>query len=296
MTQENAQHIAATRSGVRAAPRLRRRKGLLGAILFYGVIGFFVINLVALVATVVIDSFAHSWFKTALPTAFTGEYYPQLSNDHDLGQVLVNTFAVALLTTLAALVVGFPAAYVMARQKFRFKALLMALYLLPLLTPPLVYGIPLATLLLRLRLGNQIIGLVLANLVPIAPFVILILTPFIEQVDVSLENASRMLGASRLRTFRRVVLPLVVPGVLTAGLLAIVRTIATFELSYLVSTTGSSQTLVVALYADATAAGFRAHQLINAMAVVYMATTMTMVIVALIFVKPTQFVVRLKNR
>jgi len=195
-----------------------------------------------------------------------------------------------------ALLIGFPAAYVLARKEFRLKGLLMAVLMLPMLIPSLVYGIPLATMLIRMGLGGSLIGVILANIVPTTPFVILILTPFIEQVDTALESASRMLGAGRFRTFRRVLLPLVLPGMLTAGILAVVRTIALFELTYLVATTGESQTLVTALYGDATGAGIRAHQLISAMAVVYMLTTMSLVIVALFFVKPTQFVVRLKAK
>jgi putative spermidine/putrescine transport system permease protein len=92
-----------------------------------------------------------------------------------------------------------------------------------------------------------------------------------------------------------VVLPLVVPGLLTAGVLAVVRTIAMFELTFLVAD-AHSQTLVVALYADAFAAGIRPNQAISAMAVSYMLTTMTLLVIALIFVKPTQFVVKLKNQ
>lgn len=267
-----------------------------GKLLFYVVIGFFVLNLIALVSTVVVDSFGKSWFKTFLPTAFVTHWYPDLGADHDMAQLLVNTFVVALSATGISLLVGFPAAYVLARKQFRFKGLLTALYLLPMMIPSLVYGIPLATLLIRVGLGGSLLGIILANVVPTAPFVILILTPFIEQVDVALESASRMLGAGRVMTFVRVLLPLVIPGVLTAGILALVRTIALFELTYLVATTGSSQTLVVALYGDATAAGIRAHQLISAMAVIYMLTTMSLVFVALIFVKPTQFVVRIKSQ
>lgn len=269
---------------------------ILGKILFYAAIGFFLINLIALVTTVVIDSFAQSWFKTVLPPAFTGQWYSGLSDDHNMGQLMENTFLVAVSTTLIALLIGFPAAYLLARKQFPFKGLLTILFLLPMLIPPLVYGIPMATVLLSLGLGGTIPGIILINLVPITPFVILILTPFIEQVDVSLESASRMLGANRLQTMQRVVLPLVIPGMLTAGVLAIVRTIAMFELTYLVATTGSSQTLVTSLYADFTGAGIRPHQATSAMAVIYMLTTMAFVVVALIFVKPTQFVVRVKGR
>lgn len=280
---------------VRRRP-FRLSAGLFGKILFYVAIAFFLVNLVALVSTVVIDSFAQSWFRTPLPPAFTGQWYPALVEDYDMARIEFNTVFVALSTTLIALLIGFPAAYILARKQFRFKSLLMGLYLLPMLVPPLVYGIPLATLLIRVGVGNSLIGIIVINLVPIVPFVILILTPFIEQVDTSLESASRMLGASRLRTFRRIVLPLVIPGLLTAGILAAVRTIGQFDLTYLVSTTASSQTLVVVMYGELAAAGIRAHQELNAMAVIYMMTTMALVTIALIWVKPTQFVVRIKNR
>ncbi len=268
---------------------------ILGKVLFYGAIGFFIVNLIAMVSTVVIDSFAQSWFKTLLPPSFTTHWYPDLAADHNMMQLLGNTFFVAIATTLIALLIGFPAAYLLARKQFRLKSVFYGLVLLPMLIPPLVYGIPLAAMLIRLGLGGSLVGIILANLVPITPFVIFILTPFIEQVDPSLESASRMLGVGRFETFRRVVLPLIIPGLLAAGVLALVRTFAAFELTYLVATTGSSQTMAVALYGDASGAGIRAHQLVNAMAVVYMLTTMSLVIVALIFVKPTQFVVSIKN-
>lgn len=91
------------------------------------------------------------------------------------------------------------------------------------------------------------------------------------------------------------VLPLVVPGILTAGVLAIVRTIAMFELTFLVAD-ASSSTLVVALFGEAFGAGIRPNQAIDALAVIYTATTMILMVVALTFVKPTQFVVRLRGR
>src|SRR5581483_3527441 len=250
----------ATSAKTYAAPAAATRprvslSGLTGKILFYGAIGLFIVNLIAMVSTVIIDSFAQSWFKTLLPPAFTTQWYSDLAQDHNMTQLLENTFFVAIATTLIALAIGFPAAYVLARKQFRLKGALYGLFLLPMLIPPLVYGIPLATLLIRLGLGGSLVGIVLINLIPITPFVIFILTPFIEQVDPAMEAASRMLGSGRFRTFRRIVLPLIVPGLLAAGVLALVRTFAAFELTYLVATTGSSQTLAVALYGDASGAG-----------------------------------------
>src|SRR5438045_1156775 len=76
----------------------------------------------------------------------------------------------------------------------------------------------------------------------------------------------------------------------TGGVVAIVRTIAMFELTFLVADANST-TLVVALFGDAFGAGIRPEQAIDAMAVIYTITTMSLLVVALIFVKPTQFVV-----
>jgi putative spermidine/putrescine transport system permease protein len=302
----------------RQARPATRRRNVLGAALFYGVVAFFVINLLGLVGTVVVDSLGDEWFNSWLPTGgYSGEWYQFISNVHDIRLLLINTLVVAIGTTLLGLVVGLPAAYVLARKQFRFKGALIGLYLVPMLLPPLAYGVPLATLLLK-YLGAWIrsldtalsswgvfsvlpvqgfidlIPLIVINLVPVLPFVILILTPFVEQVDTSLESASRMLGASQLQTFRRVLLPLILPGLLTAGILAVVRTVAMFELTYLVASTASQQVLITALYGDSSASGITPQQAIDALSVIYMLTTMSLLLVALLFVKPTQFVVRVK--
>jgi putative spermidine/putrescine transport system permease protein len=88
--------------------------------------------------------------------------------------------------------------------------------------------------------------------------------------------------------------PLLMPGILAALLLVLVRTIAMFELTFL--TAGpTSQTLVVALYYAVFAAGVRAGQSIDAMAVVYMVTTLVWLLIALRFVNPTQIVGRAKG-
>ena len=280
------------------------------ALIFYALIGFFILNLLGMVLSVVIDSFGTQWFASWLPDGATLNWYHYLATDHDIGGLLYNTLVVAVSTTVIALAVGFPAAYVLARKEFRFKGLLTGLYLVPMLLPPLVYGIPLATILLRFLHGidlqmysvfgvqtsfaTSLVIVIIINLVPVIPFVILILTPFIQQIDASMESASAMLGANRWQTFYRVLLPLVIPGLLTAGVLAIVRIVAMFELTYL-SAGPLSQTLVVTLYGDAFAAGIRPTQATDGLAVIYMATSMALVGIALIFVKPTQFVVRVKT-
>jgi putative spermidine/putrescine transport system permease protein len=137
-------------------------------------------------------------------------------------------------------------------------------------------------------------GVVLANLVPSVPFVVLVMIPFIEQIDPRIEAAARVFGACTGRLFMYVILPLLAPGILAALLLVLVRTIAMFELTFFTAGPGS-QTLVVALYYAVYAAGVRAGQSIDAMAVIYMLTTLVWLLIALRFVDPTQIVTRVKR-
>jgi putative spermidine/putrescine transport system permease protein len=131
-------------------------------------------------------------------------------------------------------------------------------------------------------------------MIPALPFVILVMTPFIEQIDPNLESAARVFGANTPRVFLHVLIPQLWPGILAASLLVLVRTIAMFELTFL--TAGpDSQTLVVALYYAVFAAGVRAPQSVDAMAMVYMALTLVWLLIALLFVDPTQLVSRVRE-
>ena len=257
-------------------------------------IGFFLINLIAMIAAVITSSFASRWLRSWLPEGATTKWYFSAWSEFQLDDVLVVTFQVVFAVTALSGLIGVPAAYAMARREFPGKNLIMLLFLLPMLVPPITYGIPLATVLYRSGLGGTMAGVSLANRVPTVPFVILVMIPFIEQIDPKIEAAARVFGASTLRLFTSVLLPLLLPGMLAALLLVLVRTIAMFELTFLVAGP-TSQTLVVALYYAVFAAGVRAVQSIDAMAVIYMAVTVVWLIIALRFVNPAQIVTRAKQ-
>jgi putative spermidine/putrescine transport system permease protein len=255
---------------------------------------FFLVNVTAMVATVVVDSFATRWLRTWLPAGWTTRWYDVAWREFQLTDVLIVTMQITFLVVLISILIGVPAAYALARREFAGKRLLMLFFLLPMLIPPITYGIPLATVLYQAHLGGTMVGVVLANLVPTVPFVILVMTPFIEQIDPNLESAARVFGADLPRVFIKVLVPLLAPGILASSLIVMVRTLGTFELTFL--TAGpDSQTLVVALYYAAFAAGVRANQSIDAMAVTYMVTTMIWLLIALRFVNPTQLVTRVKT-
>ncbi len=257
-------------------------------------IGFFIVNLFAMIAAVITSSFATRWLRSWFPDAWTDRWYGSAWNEFQLDDVLIVTFEVVFVVVLISGLIGVPAAYALARRNFPGKRALMLLFLLPLLIPPITYGIPLATVLYQTGLAGTMAGVIVANLVPTVPFVILVMIPFIEQIDPRIEAAARVFGANTPRLFLHVLIPLLLPGVLAALLLVLVRTIGMFELTFL--TAGpTSQTLVVALYYAVFAAGVRSVQSIDAMAVIYMVTTLIWLLVALRFVNPTQIVGRAKR-
>lgn len=261
------------------------------ATLVWTFVGFFILNLGALIATVVTSSFATRWLRSWLPTGWTTRWYGSAWEEFQLGDVLLTTAEVVGLVVLISGALGIPAAYALARRDFPGKRVVMLLILLPLLVPPITFGIPLATVLYQVHLAGSLSGVVVANLVPTVPFVILVMVPFIEQIDPRVEAAARVFGATTPRLFRHVLLPLLLPGILAALLLVLVRTVAMFELTFLVSGP-TSQTLVVSLYYAVFAAGVRAVQSVDAMAVVYMVTTLVWLLIALRFVNPVQIVAR----
>ena len=293
MNAARADGIAApVAAGLRAEPSRWWSRVWSGVM--WGLVLLFVLNIGLMIAAVATNSFARRWLGTWLPQGWTTNWYAEAWKEFQLGSVLWVTFEIVFAVVALSVVIGVPAAYALARRDFHGKKLLMLLFLLPLLVPPITYGIPLATVLYKAQLAGTEFGVILANLIPALPFVILVMTPFIEQIDPNLEAAARVFGASTARVFRHVLVPLLAPGILAAALLVLVRTIAMFELTFL--TAGpDSQTLVVALYYAVFAAGVRAPQSVDAMAMLYMVVTLVWLLIALQFVNPTQLVSRVKE-
>jgi putative spermidine/putrescine transport system permease protein len=263
--------------------------------LLLGMMTLFVVNIGLMVASVATNSFARRWLGTWFPDGYTTQWYAAAWKEFQLGEVLWVTAEVVLIVVALSIAIGVPAAYALARKTFRGKQLVMLLFLLPLIIPPITYGIPLATVMYKVNLAGTLPGVILANLVPALPFVILVMTPFIEQIDPTLESAARVFGANTPRIFWHILIPLLLPGILAASLLVLVRTIAMFELTFLVAGP-DSQTLVVALYYAVFAAGVRAPQSVDAMAIIYMGLTLVWLLIALRFVNPTQLVSRVKDQ
>jgi putative spermidine/putrescine transport system permease protein len=115
---------------------------------------FFVLNVLAIIATVIVSSLGTRWLGTWLPNAFTLNWYASAWQEFQLGPVLFVTFQIAFTVVALSGLLGVTAAYAMARRDFPGKKLVMFLFLLPLLVPPITFGIPLATVLYQFNVGG----------------------------------------------------------------------------------------------------------------------------------------------
>lgn len=290
--------LVPSRKGKKGVNRAPGEKGLIAApstwFVWAGMVAFLVF-LMGILVSVVVDSFGKPWFQTWLPENFTSEWYTKSWDRFDLAHVIGVTLIVAFSVVFLSVLIGIPASYLLARRDFPGKKVLNLLFLLPILMPPITFGIPLATVMYNFGLGRTLWAVILVNLVPSVPFVIMTMTPFIEQINPSIENAARMCGASMRQVFMKVLAPLLVPGILAAAILVLVRTVGMFELTFLVSGP-TSDTLVVAIYRAMTSAGGgEARQLVSAMAVLYTFTMMVILVIALRYINPTQLVARVKE-
>jgi molybdate transport system permease protein len=173
------------------------------------------------------------------------------------------TMRLALVVCLAELIIGTPVAVWLSFTRWRWKFLAESVVALPLVLPPTVLGFyvlvvlgsnsPIGRLCESLfghRLPFTFEGLVVASVVSTLPFAVQPMTAAFSQVDRNLINASMMLGASRSRTFLRIVFPLSLSGVVTGFVLSFAHTLGEFGVVLMVggNIPGVTRTLAIAIY------------------------------------------------
>ena len=212
---------------------MRNQKKLtFSGVMFYVVNIIYMVNVFGILLSVLINSFGVNWPNGAwLPSEFGLKWWEYCANHHDLKQLLFMTMLVTVVTVLISVLLAYPAAFIMAKRDFMGKRIINGLFLLSVIIPTICYGLPLATVLYRVNLATTLAGVIIANMVPTVSYMILVLLPFIEQVGDNVEFASRMLGASRLQYFTRILIPMTFPGLMSAIMLSIVRVISMFELT-----------------------------------------------------------------
>lgn len=191
-------------------------------ILLYVIAGLVGVLLVAPTFIVVPMSFTTSSQLQFPPTGFTFHWYTAFFQDSRWTASLGDSIRVATLTVISATVLGTLLALGMVRGRFPGKSVVTGLVLAPLIVPIVVIAIGMYLVYAQWGITGTYLGLVAAHTALAMPFVFVTVSTSLRTVDPTLELAAQNLGAGPFRTFLRVTLPLILPGVLAGAFLAFV--------------------------------------------------------------------------
>jgi putative spermidine/putrescine transport system permease protein len=203
-----------------------------------GLGGRTLVALVALAAlvplvTLVLRAAADEWRSpSALPQRYgTRGIEEAFADAHGAGEAIANSLVVGLAATAVALVVAWPAARVIGERRLGRTAPVWVLLGLPLLVPPFATGSGLTEWFIRMGIADTLAGLVVAHLIPVLPYVVLILASGFRPEVRELEEAAAVHGAGRARRLALVTLPALAPVVAVAALLGFLVSWSQYGLS-----------------------------------------------------------------
>jgi len=196
------------------------RLGGPGAWILFGITALIMAFILTPLLIVVAMSTSDTYFASFPPEGFTLAWYGKALTDREFLSSLAFSALLALGATATALLMGVPAAFALVRGSFPGRSFIKGLLLSPLIFPALVTGLALLQLFSNMGWRDARVNLLIAHALVTSPYVIRTVMTSLMLVDVRLEEAARTLGASRLRTFRRIILPQIAPGVAAGSIFA----------------------------------------------------------------------------
>ncbi len=163
---------------------------------------------------------------------FTLDWYAKMINNEQLMQAFYNTIIVALVSTAISVVIGTLCAVGLYKFEFKLKQLISDALYIPIVIPELVMGIGLLMFFSMLDMPMNMGTLIISHVTFSMPFVVITVRARIAGFDKSIEEAAKDLGANEFRTFMRVTLPMIAPGVISGGMLALTMSLDDVVVSY----------------------------------------------------------------
>jgi len=191
-----------------------------GAVAVAALAGAVLLFLIAPVGIILIVSFSSADYLRFPPPSLSLRWYRHFFGIAAWRQAIGVSTQVALLTMVFATALGFLASLALVRGRFRGKGAIYAFLLSPLIVPTIITAIGLYFFFARLKATGSILAMALGHTVLALPVVVIIIAATLQGFDVRFEQAALSLGANRLTALRRVTLPLIMPGVLSAALFA----------------------------------------------------------------------------
>jgi putative spermidine/putrescine transport system permease protein len=209
-------------------------------------IGIFLILPIFIVIPI---SFSSAKFLQFPPPGWSLQWYQAFFNSPAWMNALKTSATIAVPTTILATVLGTAAALALIRSKFPGAALINAVIMAPLIVPVIIAACGIFAVFRLWGLIGTVAGLILAHTALAIPFVVVTVSASVRTVDRRLEQAARGLGAPPLVAFRRITLPLILPGVLSGALFAFVTSLDEVIVSLFIST-AQVRPLAVQMWSD----------------------------------------------
>ena len=186
---------------------------------------------------------------TLIPRSLTGEHFTQLFDAEGFGQAIINSMQTTFGSLIISLLVGICAAYIIARRRFRFglKKPLTYWVLLVRVLPPVAFTIPLYIMFNRIGVLNTKLPVMLACVLINVPLIIWILISVFQDLPEEVEESAKVDGATEWQLFRKIVLPLVAPGIAAVAMLSFMYAWNEYTYTVIFTRTAANNTVPLAL-------------------------------------------------
>lgn len=178
---------------------------------------------------------------------FTFDWYQRLFNNSDLIESFINTLIVACISTIISTIIGTISAYGLYKYNFKGKELINGLIYVPIVIPEIVLGISLLSIYTLMKLELSLLTIILSHIAFSIPFVIVSVRSTLNKDIKVLEESAKDLGASNYIIFKEIVLPTILPAVISGATLAFTLSLDDVVISYFTSGPGSN-TLPLYIY------------------------------------------------
>jgi spermidine/putrescine transport system permease protein len=180
-------------------------------------------------------------------TGFSLKWYAAVMNDGSLWLAVKNSLVVAIVSTFFTTILATMAAMLLGKYRFRGRELFQNMLYVPVILPEIIFGVSLLALFMLLNFPLGIPSVICGHITFSFPFATLIILGKVNNMPPSIEEASLDLGANRMQTFFRVILPYISPGVVSGALFAFTLSIDDFIVTFFTAGVGSS-TLPLKIY------------------------------------------------
>jgi putative spermidine/putrescine transport system permease protein len=200
------------------------------------IVGIFLCLLLLPLAVIIMWSFARNWpWPHLLPSDFGmrgWEYFFDPSSKSI--KILFFSIGLSFIVTVVVIAITIPAAKALALYQFRGKKFIEILTFAPIIVPTVAVAMGIHVQFIKMGLANTYLGVVLIHLVPCISYTVRILKSVFEIVGERMEMQARVLGAGRIQTFAYVTLPMILPGIISAGSMAFIVSFSQYFLTFLI--------------------------------------------------------------